>query len=184
MALYAVTDPATGEVVKEYPTATDEQVGAAIDAAADAFATWSKNSTVAERGDLIRKVAQLHTERKDELAAIIQREMGKPLDQSVGEVEFSAAIYEYYADNAEKFLADEPITLLEGEGSAFIRRSAVGVLLGIMPWNYPYYQVARFAGPNLVLGNTIVLKHAPQCPESAAALQQIFLDAGYPPARM
>ncbi|QUD83364.1 NAD-dependent succinate-semialdehyde dehydrogenase [Gordonia polyisoprenivorans] len=180
MALYAVTDPATGEVVKEYPTATDEQVGAAIDAAADAFATWSKNSTVAERADLIRKVAQLHTERKDELAAIIQREMGKPLDQSVGEVEFSAAIYEYYADNAEKFLADEPITLLEGEGSAFIRRSAVGVLLGIMPWNYPYYQVARFAGPNLVLGNTIVLKHAPQCPESAAALQQIFLDAGYP----
>ena len=106
--------------------------------------------------------------------------MGKPIDQSEGEVEFSAAIYEYYADNAEKFLADEPIELLEGEGSALIRRSSVGVLLGIMPWNYPYYQVARFAGPNLTLGNTIVLKHAPQCPESAAAIQQIFTDAGYP----
>jgi succinate-semialdehyde dehydrogenase / glutarate-semialdehyde dehydrogenase len=129
---------------------------------------------------LIRRVAELHTERKDELAAIIQREMGKPLDQSVGEVEFSAAIYEFYADNAAKFLADEPIELLEGEGSAVIRRSAIGVLLGIMPWNYPYYQVARFAGPNLVLGNTIVLKHAPQCPESAAAIAQIFADAGYP----
>jgi succinate-semialdehyde dehydrogenase / glutarate-semialdehyde dehydrogenase len=180
MSLYAVVDPATGDVVKEYPTATDEQIEAALAGAAKAFSDWSKTTTVAQRAELIRKVANLHNERKDELAKIIQREMGKPLDQSVGEVEFSAAIYEFYADNAEKFLADEPIDLLEGEGSALVRRSAVGVLLGIMPWNYPYYQVARFAGPNLVLGNTIVLKHAPQCPESAAALQQIFLDAGYP----
>lgn len=180
MSVYAVVDPATGDVVKEYPTATDEQIEAAVSAAANAFKEWSKTTSVAQRAELIRKVAALHNERKDELAAIIQREMGKPLDQSVGEVEFSATIYEFYADNAEKFLADEPIDLLDGEGSALIRRGPVGVLLGIMPWNYPYYQVARFAGPNLVLGNTIVLKHAPQCPESAAALQQIFLDAGYP----
>ncbi|MDO3401058.1 NAD-dependent succinate-semialdehyde dehydrogenase [Mycolicibacterium neoaurum] len=180
MSLYAVVDPATGEVVREYPTATDAQIEEALAAAAKTFGEWSKNTTVAQRADLIRKVAELHNERKDELAKIIQREMGKPLDQSVGEVEFSASIYEFYADNAERFLADEPIDLLEGEGNALIRRSPVGVLLGIMPWNYPYYQVARFAGPNLVLGNTIVLKHAPQCPESAAALQQIFLDAGYP----
>ncbi|CAA0128492.1 Succinate-semialdehyde dehydrogenase [NADP(+)] 1 [Mycolicibacterium vanbaalenii] len=177
---YAVVDPSTGELIREYPTATDEQVEQAVAAAAKAFKEWSRGSTVAERAALLRKVAELHTQRKSELAKIIQREMGKPLDQSEGEVDFSAAIYEYYADNAEKFLSDEPIELLEGEGSALIRRSAVGVLLGIMPWNYPYYQVARFAGPNLVLGNTIVLKHAPQCPESAAALQQIFLDAGYP----
>src|SRR6478735_9017029 len=180
MSLYAVVDPATGDVVKEYPTATDEQIEAAVSAAAAAFTGWSKTTSVADRAGLIRKVAALHNERKDELARIIQREMGKPLDQSVGEVEFSAAIYEFYADNAEKFLADEPIDLLDGDGSALIRRGPVGVLLGIMPWNYPYYQVARFAGPNLVLGNTIVLKHAPQCPESAAALQQLFLDAGYP----
>ena len=106
--------------------------------------------------------------------------MGKPIEQAVGEVEFSAAIYEFYADNAEKLLADEPIELLDGEGSAFVRRSSVGVLLGIMPWNYPYYQVARFAGPNLVVGNTILLKHAPQCPESAAAMEQIFQEAGFP----
>jgi succinate-semialdehyde dehydrogenase/glutarate-semialdehyde dehydrogenase len=106
--------------------------------------------------------------------------MGKPIEQAVGEVEFSAAIYQYYADNAVKLLADEPIDLLEGEGSAFIRRSSLGVLLGIMPWNYPYYQVARFAGPNLVIGNTILLKHAPQCPESAEAMEQIFHDAGLP----
>ncbi|CAN5313891.1 aldehyde dehydrogenase family protein [soil metagenome] len=180
MSLYAVVDPATGDVVKEYPTATDDQIEAALSAATKAHKEWSKTTTVAQRADLIRKVAALHNERKDELAKIIQREMGKPFDQSVGEVEFSAAIYEFYADNAEKFLADEPIELLEGDGSAVIRRGAIGVLLGIMPWNYPYYQVARFAGPNLVLGNTIVLKHAPQCPESAAALQQIFEDAGYP----
>ena len=124
-----------------------------------------------ERAQLIRRVAELHTERTQQLAEIIVREMGKPIEQALGEVDFSAAIYEYYADNAEKLLADEPIELLDGEGSAFIRRSSVGVLLGIMPWNYPYYQVARFAGPNLVIGNTILLKHAPQCPESAAAMR-------------
>lgn len=178
--MYAVVDPSTGDLVKEYPTATDEQIEQAVAAAANAHREWSRHSTVAERAALIRKVAELHTQRREELAKIIQREMGKPMDQSLGEVDFSAAIYEYYADNAEKFLADEPIELVEGDGSALIRRSSVGVLLGIMPWNYPYYQVARFAGPNLTLGNTIVLKHAPQCPESAAALQQIFTDAGYP----
>jgi len=122
----------------------------------------------------------LHSERRQELAEIINREMGKSVDGALGEIDFSAAIYEYYADNAEKFLADETIDLLDGEGSAIIRRGPVGVLLGIMPWNYPYYQVARFAGPNLTLGNTIVLKHAPQCPESAAAIQKIYDDAGFP----
>jgi succinate-semialdehyde dehydrogenase / glutarate-semialdehyde dehydrogenase len=179
-SMYAVVDPSTGELVKEYPTATDEQIEQALAAAAKAHREWSRGSTVAERAALIRKVGELHTQRRDELAKIIQREMGKPLDQSEGEVDFSAAIYGYYADNAEKFLADEPIELVDGEGSALIRRSSVGVLLGIMPWNYPYYQVARFAGPNLTLGNTILLKHAPQCPESAAAIEQIFTDAGYP----
>ena len=135
---------------------------------------------MAQRAALIRKVAALHTERRQQLAEIINREMGKEIDSALGEIDFSAAIYEYYADNAEKFLADETIDLLDGEGSAIIRRGPVGVLLGIMPWNYPYYQVARFAGPNLTLGNTIVLKHAPQCPESAAAIQKIYDDAGFP----
>ena len=181
MSLYAVVDPATGDVVQEYPTTTDEQMEQALSAAAKAHREWGRTSTLAERAALIKQVAKLHTERREELAKIIQREMGKPLDQALGEVDFSAAIYEYYADNAEKFLADEPIELADGgEGSALIRRSSVGVLIGIMPWNYPYYQVARFAGPNLTLGNTIILKHAPQCPESAAAIQQIFTDAGYP----
>jgi succinate-semialdehyde dehydrogenase/glutarate-semialdehyde dehydrogenase len=180
MSLYVVTDPATGELVREYPTATDAAVAAALGAAENAYQGWSRKASVSERADLLRKVAALHNSRSGELAEIIRREMGKSLDQAIGEVEFSAAIYEYYADNAATFLADEPIELIEGEGTAFVRRQPIGVLLGIMPWNYPYYQVARFAAPNLALGNTIVLKHAPQCPESAAALQQIFVDAGFP----
>lgn len=178
--LYAVVDPTTGDVVREYPSATNESMDAALDTAAVAYRDWSRHTTVTDRADLMTKVAALHNERSAELAEIIHREMGKPLDQAVGEVEFSASIYEFYAENALKFLADEPVELLAGEGTAFIRRQPIGVLLGIMPWNYPYYQVARFAAPNLLLGNAIVLKHAPQCPESSAALQQIFLDAGYP----
>ena len=97
--------------------------------------------------------------------------MGKPMEQALGEVDFCADIYGYYADNAEEFLADEPIELLAGDGTALIRRTSSAPLLGIMPWNFPYYQVARFAGPNLVVGNTILLKPAPQCPESAEAIQ-------------
>jgi succinate-semialdehyde dehydrogenase/glutarate-semialdehyde dehydrogenase len=180
MSLYAVTDPATGQVVQEFPTATDADIESALASATTASKGWARSTTVAERAALVRRVAELHDERKDELAAIIVREMGKPLADAVGEVEFSAAIYSYYADNAEKMLADEPVELLDGGGSAVIRRSPYGVLLGIMPWNFPYYQVARFAGPNLCIGNTIILKHAPQCPESAAAIQQIYDDAGFP----
>jgi succinate-semialdehyde dehydrogenase/glutarate-semialdehyde dehydrogenase len=180
MADYAVVDPATGETIKTYPTISDEQLDAAVGRAHAAHDGWSRDKTVEERAALIARVGELHLERRQELAEIIKREMGKPIEQALGEVDFSAAIYQYYADNAEKLLADEPIDLLEGEGSAFIRRSSLGVLLGIMPWNYPYYQVARFAGPNLVIGNTILLKHAPQCPESAEAMEQIFHDAGLP----
>jgi succinate-semialdehyde dehydrogenase/glutarate-semialdehyde dehydrogenase len=178
--MYTVTDPATGDLVSEYPAATDETLDRALGAATNAFSEWSRRAPVAERADLMREVAALHEARSGELADIIRREMGKPLDQAVGEVEFCAAIYAFYAEHAQTFLADEPIELQAGEGSAFIRRQPIGVLLGIMPWNFPYYQVARFAAPNLVLGNTIVLKHAPQCPESAAALEKIFIDAGYP----
>lgn len=177
---YAVTNPATGETVKTFDTISDDDLEAAIASADDAFRTWSRSTTVQERAALVRRVGELHVERRQELADIIVLEMGKPVEQALAEVDFAGAIYEYYADNADEFLKDEPITLLDGDGSAVIRRSALGVLLGIMPWNFPYYQVARFAGPNLVIGNTILLKHAEQCPESAAAIQQIFLDAGFP----
>ena len=178
MNTYAVVNPATGKVEKEYPTATDADIEQALAAADKAFRDWSKNSTVAERAGLIRKVAQLHTERREQLAEIINREMGKPVDQSLGEVDFSAAIYEYYADHAEKFLADEPIDLLDGEGTGdpagpvgCCSASCRGTTL------LPGGPLRR---PEPGAGNTIVLKHAPQCPESAAAIQQIFDDAGFP----
>jgi len=180
MSQYAVVNPATGETVKEYPTISDADLDAAIGRADAAHREWSATSTVEDRAALVRRVGELHAERRQHLGEIIVREMGKPIEQAVGEVEFSAAIYQYYADNAADLLKDEPIELLDGEGSAFIRRSSVGLLLGIMPWNYPYYQVARFAGPNLVVGNTILLKHAEQCPESSAAMEKIFHEAGVP----
>ena len=177
---YAVIDPATGETVKTYETISDDELTSAIGRAADAHCAWGRESTVEERAQVVARVAELYNERVQELAEIIVREMGKPIEQATGEVGFAAAIYQYYAANAADLLKDEPIELLGGGGSAFIRRSSVGLLLGIMPWNYPYYQVARFAGPNLVVGNTILLKHAPQCPESSAAMEQLFHDAGVP----
>ena len=180
MSSYAVVNPATGETVKEYEEISDEELRAAIGRCDQASKSWPASTTPKERGDLVRKVSELHSERREELAEIIVREMGKPIEQALMEVDFAAMIYGFYADNAEDLMADEPIQLSEGDGTALIRRSPFGVLLGIMPWNFPYYQVARFAGPNLVIGNTILLKHAPQCPESAEAMQKIFDDAGFP----
>ncbi len=180
MSDYAVVNPATGEQVREYPTITDAELQDAIAGADDAWRTWSLQSSIGDRAAMVRKVGELHVERREELADIIIREMGKPREQALGEIDFCGDIYGFYADNAEKFLADEPIDLLDGDGTALIRRSSMGPLIGIMPWNFPYYQVARFAGPNLTVRNTILLKPAPQCPESAAAIQQMYRDAGFP----
>ena len=180
MSKYAVINPATGETVKEYPEISDGDLAAAIGKADEAHRTWSQTTTVAERAAMVQKVADFHIERREALAEIIVREMGKPVEQALAEVDFCGDIYGYYADNAEDFLKDEPIDLLAGDGSALVRRTSVGPLLGIMPWNFPYYQVARFAGPNLVVGNTILLKPAHQCPESAEAIQTMFRDAGFP----
>ncbi|WP_445396984.1 NAD-dependent succinate-semialdehyde dehydrogenase [Streptomyces sp. LE64] len=177
--MYAVTDPTTGEVTATYPTATDAEVAAAVDAAHAATA-WGRTGSVAERAALVRRLGDLHAEHRGELAASIVREMGKPLAEAEGEIDFCTEIYHYYADHAEEFLADEPLDVLSGPGTAVLRRSPVGVLLGIMPWNFPAYQVARFAAPNLALGNTIVLKHAPQCPATAALLEALFTEAGFP----
>jgi len=180
VSYYAVVNPATLETVKEYTTITNEELEAAVDRADVAYRSWSGSSTVAERAALVGKVADLFEERRNELAEIISREVGKPITQALGEVDFSGKIYRYYADNGAAFMADEPIELLAGEGTALVRRGGYGVLLGIMPWNFPYYQVARFAAPNLVVGNPILLKHARQCPESAGAMQRMFDDAGFP----
>ena len=175
---YAVINPATGETLATYDTFTDAQVEDAIARAASAATTWAATSP-AERATVIRRIAELHRERKDELGAIIVREMGKPIAAAVGEVEFAADIIEFYADNIEKITADQPLDIV-GDGTAVVRRAPLGALLGIMPWNFPAYQVARFAAPNLAIGNTIILKHAPQCPESAAAIEAIYRDAGLP----
>jgi succinate-semialdehyde dehydrogenase/glutarate-semialdehyde dehydrogenase len=179
MGKYAVINPATGETVKEYPGATAADIEAALASAQQTYSDWSRKTTVAERAQLAQRAAELFYERQDELGAIINREMGKPLDQAIGEAEFSGNITEAFAKNAEKWLADEHLDVEDGLKS-FIRFQGIGVVLGIMPWNYPYYQVARFAVPNLILGNTVVLKHAEQCPESAEALEKIFRDAGFP----
>jgi succinate-semialdehyde dehydrogenase/glutarate-semialdehyde dehydrogenase len=180
MSLYAVVNPATGETVMEYPTITDDELRAAIARADETHDSWGASSSASERAALIRRVGELHVEKRKELAGIIVREMGKPFAQALGEVGFVGDIYGFYADNAEELMADEPIKLRAGDGSAVVRKSSLGVLLGIMPWNFPYYQVARFAGPNLAIGNTILLKHAPQCPESAEAMQSLFNEAGFP----
>jgi succinate-semialdehyde dehydrogenase/glutarate-semialdehyde dehydrogenase len=178
MTSYAVTNPATGQTLAEYPTATDARIGQALDAAHSAFLAW-RRTALEERSALLHRVADLYEARREELGAIITREMGKPAAQAGIEVDIVVSIYRYYADNGPKFLADEELEVTTG-GRAVVRKEGLGVLLGIMPWNYPYYQVARFAAPNLMNGNTILLKHAPQCPESALAMEQIFADAGAP----
>jgi succinate-semialdehyde dehydrogenase/glutarate-semialdehyde dehydrogenase len=178
MTDYAVVNPATGQTVATYDTFTDAQTEDAIAAAAAAFETWSRTS-VADRAAVVRRIADGHRARREELAAIIVREMGKPIAAALGEVDFAADIIEFYADHADQITADRPIDI-QGDGTAVVRRAPLGVLLGIMPWNFPAYQVARFAAPNLVLGNTILLKHAPQCPESAALLERIYEEAGLP----
>ncbi|ACL38142.1 Aldehyde Dehydrogenase [Pseudarthrobacter chlorophenolicus A6] len=179
MSAFAVIDPATGTIHAEYPAATDAEVEAGLAAAQNTYHEWSRTTTVAERAGMARRLAELFVERKDKLAAIINREMGKPLQQAAGEAEFSGSIASAFAENAEEWLADEQLEVADGLRS-FFRYQGLGVILGIMPWNYPYYQVARFAIPNIILGNTVIVRHASQCPESALALEELFRDAGFP----
>ncbi|MFF5794296.1 NAD-dependent succinate-semialdehyde dehydrogenase [Paeniglutamicibacter sp. NPDC012692] len=175
---YRVINPATGAVVEEFATATDAEIQDALSAAESGYQSW-KNVDINERAKIVARVGELFAERADELAAIITEEMGKPLSQSKGEAEFCKDIFEYFATEGPSLAANQEIKAIGG-GKAIIERLPVGPLLGIMPWNYPYYQVARFAAPNLVLGNTIVLKHAETCPRSALAIQKIMDDAGVP----
>ncbi|MFK0003100.1 aldehyde dehydrogenase family protein [Paenarthrobacter sp. NPDC090522] len=179
MSAFAVTDPATGTIHAEYPAATDAEVEAGLSAAQQTYQEWSRTTTVAERAALAKRLAELFVERKDKLAAIINREMGKPLQKAAGEAEFSGSIAAAFAEHAEEWLADEQLEVADGLRS-FFRYQGLGVILGIMPWNYPYYQVARFAIPNIILGNTVIVRHASQCPESALALEELFRDAGFP----
>ena len=128
---------------------------------------------------MLTRAAEIHREQADELAKLLTLEMGKPIAQAKGEVELVASIYQYYADHVAEFMADEPLDIA-GPGTAVVRTEPIGPLVGVMPWNYPYYQVARFAAPNIALGNTIILKHARNCPQSALAVERVLLEAGLP----
>ncbi|MGW5694048.1 NAD-dependent succinate-semialdehyde dehydrogenase [Streptomyces asiaticus] len=177
-ARYRALNPATGQVIEDFAHATDTEIQDAIAAAHAAFEKWRRRP-IAERAAVVARLADLFTERVEELAGIITLEMGKRHDQAVGEAEFSADIFRYFAEQGERLAADQAIPTFSG-GRAVVQRRPVGVLLGVMPWNYPYYQVARFAAPNLVLGNTILLKHAESCPYSALAIRDLMLEAGVP----
>jgi succinate-semialdehyde dehydrogenase/glutarate-semialdehyde dehydrogenase len=173
---YKVVNPATNETEREFEDATAAEIQQVLDRSERAYQAW-RTTAKTERTKVLLRVAELYQERMDDLAALITREMGKPIREAKGEIMLVISIYKYYAEQGPALLEDAPLSPRAG-GTALIRKEPVGPLLGIMPWNFPYYQVARFAGPNLMIGNTIILKHAPQCPESALAMEQIFADAG------
>ncbi len=174
---YKTVNPFTEETVKSFDEISREALNEKLQKASVCFETW-RNSSFADRKKVIQKVADLMRERADALATLITLEMGKRIKESKGEVELSASIYEYYATNGEEFLADTPLS--PEKGSAYIRKEPIGVLLGIEPWNYPYYQVARVAAPNIMAGNCLMLKHASNVPQCALAIEQLFVDAGAP----
>ncbi|WP_458077356.1 NAD-dependent succinate-semialdehyde dehydrogenase [Streptomyces sp. EMB26] len=174
----ATVNPYTGERVREFPALSAEDVGRAIDAAHAAFPDWRARST-ADRGALVQRAGRLMRERKEELAHLLTLEVGKLIDSSRAEVDLASDILAYYGEHGPELLEERPLPVPDGK--AVLVNEPLGVLLGVMPWNFPLYQVVRFAGPNLVLGNTILLKHASSCPQSALALEQLFTDAGVPP---
>lgn len=168
-------NPTTNKNIMAYDEMTDEAVDGAIAQAQKTFESWRK-TPYKERADLLHKVASLMREKKESLATTITLEMGKLISQAEGEIILSADIFDYYADNAERFLADK--TLDPTHGTAFIRHSPIGVLFGVEPWNFPFYQVARFAAPNIMIGNTILVKHASIVAQCGIAIEDLFKEAG------
>ena len=178
MGVYTSTNPATGEVLATYPEINDDDVDELVRHAATTHTQWAARPAQ-QRSAVLRRVAEIHRERVDELAALLTLEMGKPITQARNEVNLVASIYEYYADHLEEFLSDHPLPIA-GEGTAVVHSEPIGALLGVMPWNFPYYQVARFAAPNLALGNTVIVKHSRNCPQSALAIEEVLREAGVP----
>ncbi|MBQ0788763.1 MAG: NAD-dependent succinate-semialdehyde dehydrogenase [Oceanihabitans sp.] len=170
-------NPNTNKIVKSFEEMTEKNVDTKVAKAQITFTHWKKTS-YQQRADLLHKVATLMRIKKTELAKTITLEMGKLLAQAEGEIDLSADIFDYYADHAEAFLGSK--TLHPEHGSAIVKNSPIGVLLGVMPWNFPYYQVARFVAPNIMVGNTILLKHASIVPQCAAAIEELFEEAGAP----
>lgn len=177
---YATINPYTGQTVKTFPDATDAEVDTALDNAQAAFESWRTRS-IAERCAVLHKAAGLLRASHTEYAKLLTLEMGKLLTEAEAEVELSAQILEYYVENAEAQLA--PARLPSKHPSyteAWVEPEPLGILLAIEPWNFPYYQIVRIAAPQLAAGNVLILKHAANVPQCAAAFQALFREAGLP----
>ena len=177
---YQTINPYTGETLASFPDATDDEVRAAIAAAHEAFLAWQQTS-FAERGRILQTAADILRRDRDSYARLLTLEMGKLFSEAKAEVELSAKILEYYTRHAEALLAPEKLPVLDpAEGEAILVCEPLGVLLAIEPWNFPYYQIARILAPQLSAGNTLLLKHASNVPQSAAAFEKLMAEAGLP----
>ena len=174
---YQSVNPSTGKTLQTFNVLTDTQLEAAINTAATCFETW-KHKTYAQRAVVVAKASALLHERADEFAQLATLEMGKRINEARGEVEFSADILAYYAKNAEEFLA--PVELHPTLGEAHMESSPIGVIFCVEPWNFPYYQLARVAGPHLMAGNVLMVKHAGIVPQCAIAFEKLWIEAGAP----
>ena len=174
---YQSFNPATGKLLKKFEELTDKQLETKIAAAATCFETW-RHKTYAERAVIVAKAAAIMAAKADEFAHTMTLEMGKRINEARGEVEFSARILAYYAKNAERFLA--PVKLHPTDGEAHMESSPIGVIFGVEPWNFPYYQLARVAGPHLMAGNVLMVKHAGCVPQCAIAFEKLWIEAGAP----
>ena len=174
---YESINPYDGKLLESFKEHTDKELEAAVSTAATCFTMWRQKS-FAERAAVTAKAAALMRASVDEFARPITLEMGKRIDEARGEVMLSADIIDYYANHAERFLAPE--TLHPGSGEAVIESSPIGVLFGVEPWNFPYYQLARFAAPNIMAGNVVMVKHAECVPQCAIAFEKLWLEAGAP----
>jgi succinate-semialdehyde dehydrogenase/glutarate-semialdehyde dehydrogenase len=174
---YQSVNPNTGKVLKSFEQLSDAQLDTSLAAAEHCFHSWKKMS-FAERAVILNKAAALLHAHVDDFAKLATLEMGKRIDEARGEVTFSGDILAYYAKNAEAFLA--PTKLHPEVGEAHMESSPIGVLFCVQPWNFPYYQLARVAGPQLMAGNVLVVKHAGCVPQCAIAFEKLLLDAGAP----
>lgn len=169
-------NPATEQPLKDYPNHTDRHVIETIKASQSAFREW-KNTSFGYRADLMKKAADVLRAEQKALARLMTDEMGKILKESEAEVEKCAWVCEFYADNAEEFLKDE---IIETDASkSYVSHRPLGIVFAIMPWNYPFWQVFRFAAPSLMAGNVAILKHAPNVPGCAEAIVSVFEKAGF-----
>lgn len=175
---YQSINPFNGKVLQTFEPLDATQLESRLQRAADCFTHDWQGKTYAERAVVVSRAATLMRERAQPLAELITLEMGKLIGQSLGEVALSAAILDYYAQHAERFLATESLPTPRDE--ALVESHPIGVLFGVEPWNYPYYQIARFAAPNLMAGNVVMVKHASSVPQCALAFEQLMLDAGAP----